>query len=105
MIISSLTQTVFVMSQNGSTALILAANGGHVHAVRLLINNGADVNFVNNVRVCLENVIISCDTTTYKSYHIVSYDIVPVHTNYLTDRKVPNFKSIQFSEIPSSGQR
>ena len=38
------------MLQNVSTALILAANFGHIHAVRLLLNNGADIDYINKVR-------------------------------------------------------
>jgi hypothetical protein len=37
-------------SQSGDTALIRAAEGGHTDCVRLLVEAGADMNILNNVR-------------------------------------------------------
>ena len=38
-----------VMTQDGRTALYFASQEGHVTAVRLLLENGADVNICNKV--------------------------------------------------------
>ena len=38
--------------QDGSTALHLAADGGHSDCVQFLIQKGADVGIKNNVCIC-----------------------------------------------------
>ncbi len=42
--------TLICQTQDGSTALVLAAEGGQVDCVRLLVEAGADKDTINNVR-------------------------------------------------------
>ena len=39
--------------QNSSTALMKAAEAGHVEVMRILVNNGANVDLINEVIDCL----------------------------------------------------
>lgn len=41
---------VDVLGPEGETPLLMAANGGHHDVVRLLLNEGANVNHMDNVR-------------------------------------------------------
>jgi len=40
---------VLVVVQDGRTALIIATTGGNASTVELLLNNGADVNYLDKV--------------------------------------------------------
>ena len=41
-----------VLHQDGETALIHAADGGHTETVTLLLDRGADINHKDNVSYC-----------------------------------------------------
>lgn len=47
--------TGIVHTQQGQSALTVAAGGGHIDAVKMLLNAGADPNIADKVR-CVDNV-------------------------------------------------
>ena len=49
-LLCTLPYSLHVYLQNGSTALIIASECGHVEVVQLLIGRGANINISNNVR-------------------------------------------------------
>ena len=46
--------------QDGDTALIVAARSGHAECVRLLVQNGAETEFVEKVYVCFSMMCFFC---------------------------------------------
>ena len=44
--------------QSGQSALMKASSGGHVECVKLLLDQGADVNVKDNVSAVLQSIIV-----------------------------------------------
>ena len=60
-------------NQNGMTALHIDAWKGHIETVKLLLENGADINAADNVSHC-ECVYVHANCSTkYSTYYAMLY--------------------------------
>ena len=60
-----------INNQDGNTALHLAAQGGHIETVKLLLENGADTNAADDVSHCEYVYVHANCSTKYSTYHAV----------------------------------
>ena len=68
-------QHYFTLTQNGQTALMVAASGGHTSVVTLLLDAKADVNLADNVRYSFCKSCREC-SSEYVREHSDMTDVV-----------------------------